>query len=169
MGVFEPEDGLEFSNSHVLVDFLILRKLLVLSKGVLPFALGQRRYYTHNRLPIHHRQSRLRQSGHTAQNHHREYRDATNQQPHGDRFLASVYKRVHESESRSRVLRVCQSNRLNIKELLVPPKPKLFDITRFSTVPVCVSRTIGNPFAFGSSSSIFAEPAIKPCSIISRQ
>ncbi len=51
---------------------------------------------------------------------------------------------------------------------LVPPKPKLLDITVFN----CASwlwRTIGKPSTSGSSSPMLAEPAMKPSRIISRQ
>jgi hypothetical protein len=61
-----------------------------------------------------------------------------------------------------------QSSARNTNVPLVPPKPKLFDIT------VCnfasrLSRRIGKSSAFESSRSIFAEPAMKPPCIISRQ
>ncbi|CAD0318067.1 hypothetical protein CFBP498_14380 [Xanthomonas hortorum pv. vitians] len=57
--------------------------------------------------------------------------------------------------------------RPNTNAPLVPPKPKLLDITVFK-VASRVSRRIGKPSARGSSSSICAEPAMKPSRSISR-
>ena len=60
------------------------------------------------------------------------------------------------------------SQRRSTKLALVPPKPKLFD----SAVRIgasTVSRTSGMPSAAGSSVSMLAEPAMKPCCSISRQ
>ena len=51
---------------------------------------------------------------------------------------------------------------------LVPPKPKLLDIT-VSSAASRLPRRIGKPSACGSSASMLAEPAMKPSRIISRQ
>ena len=48
-----------------------------------------------------------------------------------------------------------------IKAALVPPKPKLLDITTFREIPFSVLVTIGNFLASSSISFIFAEPVIK--------
>ncbi len=57
--------------------------------------------------------------------------------------------------------------RPNTSVPLVPPKPKLLDITtsNFASRLCC---TIGKPSAFGSSVSMLADPAMKPSRIISR-
>ena len=57
--------------------------------------------------------------------------------------------------------------RANTRVALVPPKPKLLDITTSSCVSR-LSRAIGKPSAFGSRVSMLAEPAMKPSRIISR-
>ena len=55
----------------------------------------------------------------------------------------------------------------NTSDALVPPKPKLFDMTVRSGASR-VSRRIGQPAARGSSASMFADAAMKPPSSISR-
>ena len=55
----------------------------------------------------------------------------------------------------------------NTRLALVPPKPKLFDITVASCAGR-LERTIGKPSARGSISSMLAEPATKPSYSISR-
>ena len=45
---------------------------------------------------------------------------------------------------------------------MVPPKPKLFDITQFSSTLSLRSSTMGMSLASGSSFSILAEAATKP-------
>ena len=60
-----------------------------------------------------------------------------------------------------------RQTRLNTSVALVPPKPKLFDMTVFSCASR-ISRRIGKPSARGSSVSMFAEAAMKPPCSISR-
>lgn len=57
--------------------------------------------------------------------------------------------------------------RPNTSVALVPPKPKLFDIT-VASLASCVCRRIGKSAARSSSVSMFAEPAMKPSRSISR-
>src|SRR6185312_15070622 len=57
--------------------------------------------------------------------------------------------------------------RANTRLALVPPKPKLLDIT-VARRASRLSRRIGKPSARGSSASMLAEPAMKPPCIISR-
>ena len=59
-------------------------------------------------------------------------------------------------------------NLLNTREALVPPKPKLLDMTVLSSA-ASYSRTMGRPSAFSSRVSMLMLGAIKPCSIISRE
>ena len=58
------------------------------------------------------------------------------------------------------------SKRLNTRVALVPPKPKLLDITQLSVCSSSRSRTIGMPSASGINSVILAEAAMKLFSII---
>ncbi len=69
---------------------------------------------------------------------------------------------------RIKPVRYGNQTRPNTSAALVPPKPKLFDMTVFNCA-FSVSRTIGKPSTAGSSSPMLAEPATKPSRIISRQ
>ena len=57
----------------------------------------------------------------------------------------------------------------NIKVALVPPKPKLLDITEFNVTFFSTLVTIGKFFASSSNSVIFAEAAIKLFFIMIKQ
>ncbi len=91
--------------------------------------------------------------------------------PLGHGGLGSRPAAGKEKPGGCRALHVCivgpAQGRANTSVALVPPKPKLLDITR-SSCASRLSRTIGKPSARSSSFSMLAEPAMKPSRIISR-
>ena len=61
------------------------------------------------------------------------------------------------------------SNFFITRQALVPPKPKLLDMTVVITESSCRARRMGKPSAAGSSSSILADSARNCSSIINRE
>ena len=70
---------------------------------------------------------------------------------------------------KKRVIPLAEKLNSKISAALVPPKPKLFDITAFKETFFSDFATIGNFLASSSISLILAEPAIKLFFIIIRQ
>ncbi len=62
---------------------------------------------------------------------------------------------------------VCSQMRANTRLALVPPKPKLFDIT-VSSFALRDSCRMGEPSTRGSSWLMWAEPTMNPLSSINR-
>jgi len=65
--------------------------------------------------------------------------------------------------------RAYRSSLRNTRQALVPPKPKLLDITVRRPAPSTRSRTMGKPSAAGSRCSMWAEGAMKSDSSINRE
>ncbi len=84
---------------HVRIDRLELRRLLVDLEDTLPFSVRQRRQSPHDRAPFRHREARSRESCKAAEDDHREYESATDQEPGRNRPVAGPGLRecVHDA------------------------------------------------------------------------
>ena len=82
--ILEIKYALELNKGHTLVNFLKLWIRLIELENCTPSTLGQRRQHAHQRLPLHHGQTRMGQTCGPSQHHHHCYRHRDEQQPTGN-------------------------------------------------------------------------------------
>ena len=85
MTILPPKDAFELVERHAAIHLPILGRELVPGESVLPLRVVQRRHGADDGLPLDDRQSRVREAGNPADDHHQEEQDAAGEKPERDR------------------------------------------------------------------------------------